>query len=204
MIKGAFSKIMQSKALKTIKPVATAIVIVLILKWTGALSGISYLTSSAILQTGVMDASVNSSADLKDKPFDYNFLVYDLQGKPVDFQSFKGKTIFLNLWATWCGPCRVEMPSIQELYNKVDTSKVVFVMLSLDVEENKDKITRFVADKKYTFPVYRAGDYLPEPIQVTTIPTTFVVSADGMIVSKKVGAANYDTTKFLKFLNGEK
>lgn len=195
---------MQSKAVRTLKPLLSALAIVLILKWTGALSGISYLTTSAIMQTGIMNASADTSLALKDKEFDYNFSVFDLEGNTIDFKTFKGKTIFLNLWATWCGPCRVEMPSIQELYTKVDTSKVVFVMLSIDVRENSSKISKFVEEKKYTFPVYRAGDYLPEVLQVNTIPTTFVVSADGKILSKKVGAANYDTTKFLKFLQGEK
>jgi len=206
MNKRFFHRINQNRVIKAIKPFATALAIVLILRWTGALSGLSYLTTSAVMLTGAMDASPTSSALMadKEKDFDYNFTVYDLNDKPVEFQQFKGKTIFLNMWATWCGPCRVEMPSIQQLYSKVDTSKVVFVMLSLDVPQHKDKVSKFIADKQYTFPVYIAGDYMPEVLQqVGTIPTTFVISAEGKIVIKKVGTANYDTEKFRKFLNGE-
>ena len=113
---------------------------------------------------------------------------------------FKGKTIFLNLWATWCGPCRIEMPSIQKLYDKVDHDKIAFVMLSLDRAEDKEKVEKFVTDKKHNFPVYRPAGALPELLNVPSIPTTFVITPDGKVASKKVGTANYDTEEFKKFL----
>lgn len=201
-MKKILNRINQNRVFNAIKPVVSIIILVLILRWTGAISGISYLTQSAMMETGIMDAAPEDGMPGVNTEFDYNFTVYDVDDQAVNFESFKGKTIFLNLWATWCGPCRVEMPSIQKLYEKVDTSKVVFVMLSLDVKENKTKVTRFIEDKKYTFPVYCMGDYLPEVLQrVNSIPTTFVISVDGKILSKKVGAANYDTPKYVEFLN---
>jgi thiol-disulfide isomerase/thioredoxin len=147
-----------------------------------------------------MNASVDTSAPAKS--FNYNFKIKDLQGNVTDFKTFKGKTIFLNIWATWCGPCRIEMPSIQKLYDQVDKDKIVFVMLSIDREDSFEKVVSFVKEKEYTFPVYVPKGYLTDQLQVRTIPTTFVISPDGKIVSQEAGAANYDTEEFKKFLAG--
>lgn len=202
MMRKILNLITQNRVFNAIKPVASVIVLFLILRWTGAISGISYLTQSALMETGVMNAVPEENISGTNTEFDYNFTIYDTNDRLINFESFKGKTIFLNLWATWCGPCRVEMPSIQKLYEKVDTSKVVFVMLSLDVKENRSKVARYIKDKEFTFPVYCIGDYLPEVLQrVNSIPTTFVISADGQILSKKVGAANYNTSKYVEFLS---
>ena len=115
-------------------------------------------------------------------------------------KDLKGKVIFLNLWATWCGPCRLEMPSIQNLYNSVDKDKVAFVMLSLDQENQEGKIIQFIKDKGFTFPVYQPASALPNLLRVTTIPTTFIISPDGKVKSKKTGMANYDTEEMREFL----
>ena len=129
------------------------IVVLLVLRYTGILSGVSIVTGRALMKTGVMDASVDEPAVAK--KFNYNFTIKDMNGKVTDVNEFKGKTIFLNLWATWCGPCRMEMPSIQSLYNQVDKEKIVFIMLSLDKPGDGDKIKGYIKDKEFTFPVPR-------------------------------------------------
>ncbi len=184
---------------KTIKPWAIYIGIFLILRFTGILAGVSYLANVALMETGVMDASVKIEDDLE-KKFNYNFTIKDLNGNKIDVNELKGKTIFLNLWATWCGPCRVEMPSIQNLYNQVDHDKIVFILLSIDHRDALNKVTNFIREKDYTFPVYIPDGHLTPQLQVPSIPTTFVISPEGKIVSKEVGAANYETEKFKKFL----
>ena len=181
-----------------VKPWALFILVFLVLRFTGALSGISYLTSSAIMKTGAMDASPEEPLVLK--KFNYDFSLKDLDGNVVDVNQFKGKTIFLNIWATWCGPCRVEMPSIQKLYEQVDNQKILFIMLAVDRSQDLKKVKDFVADKGYTFPVYTPSGNLPEQLQVGSIPSTFVIGPDGKIESKETGAANYDTPEFKAFL----
>jgi thiol-disulfide isomerase/thioredoxin len=184
----------------TLKPWLVTIAFLLILRYTGALSGISYVTQSAVMETGFMDAT--SEADVtKPEAFNYNFTIKDLKGNVVHVEELKGKVIFLNLWATWCGPCRVEMPSIEALYNSVDKDKVVFLMLSLDTPQNFNKVEKYVDDKGFSFPVYVVDKGLTEQLQVPSIPTTFVIGKDGKIKRKEVGAANYDTPKFKEFLN---
>jgi thiol-disulfide isomerase/thioredoxin len=184
----------------TLKPWLVTIAFVLILKFTGALSGISQATQSVVMKTGLMD--VKSEVNVtRPEAFNYNFTVKDLKGNVVNMEQLKGKVIFLNLWATWCGPCRVEMPSIENLYNSVDKDKVAFVMLSLDTQENFNKVINYVDSKGFSFPVYVIDKGLTEQLQVRSIPTTFVIGKDGNIKRKEVGTANYDTPKFKEFLN---
>jgi len=197
MNKVFFSKTL-AEAWRTLKPWGIIIALFFLLRYTGALSGISYLTNSALLKTGMMD--IQPEAPVIAKKFDYNFSLRDLSGNTIDVSEFKGKTIFLNIWATWCGPCRVEMPSIQSLYSKVNQDNIVFVMLSVDRREDFEKVKNFVNEKNYSFPVYTPAGTLPEQLQVRSIPTTFVINADGKIVSHETGAANYDTPDFQEFL----
>lgn len=196
------NKVFYSKTLaeawRTLKPWGIIIALFFLLRYTGALSGISYLTNSALLKTGMMD--IQPEAPIIAKKFDYNFSLRDLSGNTIDVSEFKGKTIFLNIWATWCGPCRVEMPSIQNLYSKVNQDNIVFVMLSVDRREDLEKVKNFVNEKNYSFPVYTPAGALPEQLQVRSIPTTFVINPDGKIVSHETGAANYDTPDFREFL----
>jgi thiol-disulfide isomerase/thioredoxin len=190
-----------STVLKALKPWVAFILVLLVLRYTGLLSGLSVLTQGALMKTGVMDIRPENNPAAQ--PFNYNFTVRDMEGNEVSMSDFKGKVIFLNLWATWCGPCRAEMPSIQELYNKVDHDKVAFVMLSLDTDANAPKITRYVDEHKFTFPVFRPDGPVPNQLRVSVIPTTFVVGTDGKIKMKKTGAANYATPEFEKFLSEE-
>jgi thiol-disulfide isomerase/thioredoxin len=170
----------------------------LVLRYTGALSGLSVVTSSALMKTGIMNIDVD--ANKAEEPFDYNFTVRDLQGNVVDFNQFKGKTVFLNLWATWCGPCVAELPSIDALYGKMDKDKTVFIVLNWF--EDSKKVAKFIKNKNFTFPVYVVDGDVPKQLNVASIPVTFVISPDGNIATKKVGSANYDTDKFKTYLEG--
>lgn len=184
---------------RAVKPWVIVIGFVIILRFTGVLSGLSMLAQSVIMETGAMNFEPEQS-NVSKGSFDYNFVIKDLKGNTVDFNQFKGKVVFLNLWATWCGPCRVEMPSIQSLYNDVDKEKVAFVMLSLDLQKNHQKVVDYVKNKEFTFPVYVTTGELTDQLRVPSIPTTFIIGKDGKIKSKKVGTANYDTDKFRNYL----
>lgn len=178
-----------------ILPVAILLVVLLI---PPVRESVSSLVQSAIIHSGFADASDSSN---KKNPFDYDFEIRDLSGHTVDFKEFKGKVVFLNLWATWCGPCRNEMPSIQKLYEEVDKTNISFVMLSLDDQAISRKVKSFVEKSGYSFPVYINNGYLTEQLRVPTIPTTFVIDKNGNISLQEVGMRNYNTTKFKKYLN---
>ncbi len=181
---------------KNISTIAFAALLILMV--TGNLGIVTTAAQSILLKTGIM----NANADVVDDTeiFDFNFSVRDIKGNIVSADQFKGKVIFLNLWATWCGPCRAEMPTIQDLYNEVDHEKIVFLMLSLDNIGDEEKVKKFITKKEFTFPVYTRTTSLPELLHVPSIPTTLVVSKGGKVVSRNVGTNNFNTKKFKNFL----
>jgi len=183
----------------SIKPILGVIAVLAILKITGAFSSISYYTNTAIMKTGIMNATPGNNSETAE-PIDYDFKIKTLTGEVIDFNQFKGKVVFINLWATWCGPCRVEMPSIQELYKEINNDKIQFVMLSLDRNEDLKKIIKYVETNSFTFPVYQPKGSLPDLLQVPSIPTTFIIDKNGNVVSKSVGVTNFNTNKFRKYL----
>lgn len=181
-----------------LKSLVSAILIVVVLHFTGLLSAVSGVTQKAVLKTGILDADTDEEVDEED--FDYNFTLKDLKGNKVSFDQYKGKVVFLNLWATWCGPCKAEMPAIQKLYDKAKGKNIEFVMLSIDKAQALPKVEEYVNTNSYTFPVFMPSGFLAEPLQVRSIPTTFVISKEGKIIMKEVGTKNYDTKRFLNFL----
>lgn len=143
----------------------------------------------------------DNSTEEKDLPdFNYDFSIKDLNDHKIPFSEFKGKVIFLNIWATWCGPCRAEMQSIQGLYNQVDHQRIAFVMLSIDDDNSKKKVVDYIQKRNFTFTAYQPSGYLPSLLQVPEIPTTFIISPEGKVVRKEIGGMNYDTAKFRKYL----
>lgn len=181
-----------------LKPLAAAALVITFLQYTGLMSSVSYASQWVLLASGLKNASDETA--LEEVNFDYQFSIKDLEEKKFTFDQFKGKVVFLNLWATWCGPCRAEMANIQALYGKVDHEKIAFVMLSIDRDSDKRKVVNYLRDKQFTFPVYMPSGYLPGQLKVPAIPTTFIISKDGKIARKEVGAMNYDTSKFRKYL----
>ncbi|HZY81048.1 MAG TPA: TlpA disulfide reductase family protein [Cyclobacteriaceae bacterium] len=194
----AKAQIILKKLFQWVKPLITAFIVIALLQVTGLMSSVSSFTQSALLKTGIRNASTKP---LKNpESFDYNFTLRTLNGQRIKFEDFKGKVVFLNLWATWCGPCRSEMPTIQSLYEKVGSDDVVFVILSVDYDKDEPKITPYITRNKYTFPVYRPSGSLTSQLDVPGIPTTLIIDKEGKIVRKEVGATNFDTEKFRKFI----
>lgn len=126
--------------------------------------------------------------------YPHNLPLVTLDGKAVNLSELKGKVVFVNLWASWCPPCRAEMPGIEALYKKMDPSKVAFVMLSLD--DNAAKARRFVQGQGYTFPVYLRTGELPAPFDSNAIPSTVILGPDGQVAARHDGMAEYDTPEF--------
>lgn len=115
------------------------------------------------------------------------------------FADVRGKVVFLNVWATWCNPCVMEMPSIQGLYQKVsDNPKIAVVCVS---NETRAKIRGFLAEKELTLPVYRAPDDIPKALHTDGIPATFILDPTGKIMFQHVGAARWDDDMVVSFLD---
>jgi thiol-disulfide isomerase/thioredoxin len=141
-----------------------------------------------------------STVDLQDQTFNYSFSVKDMDGQVVPFDTYKGKVVFLNLWATWCGPCRKEMPDIQKLYDKIQSEEVAFVMLSIDTEGDEAKVRNYIKRNNFSFPVVMPSGNITSQLNVPSIPTTFIINKEGKIVHHIVGSTNYNTEKYRKML----
>jgi len=186
------------RILGLVKPVLLAGITIYFLQVTGLIGAASFATQWTLLQVGLRDADEEEINE--DISFDYNFTLKDLVGNRVSVEDYRGKVIFLNMWATWCGPCRAEMPGIQKLYEAVDKDKIAFIMLSIDRDRDLPKVTKYIADQGFTFNAFLPSGTLPKLLQVPSIPTTFVISKDGKVVKKEVGSMRYDTRKFQEFL----
>ena len=126
------------------------------------------------------------------------FAITDVNGNVINMNDFKGKKVFVNLWATWCPPCRAEIPSIEKLYNKADKEKVVFVMLSLD--DNFDKAKEFAKSNNLQLPVYYPAQNLPAMFNTDGIPATFIFNENGELIKQNTGMEDYDTDSYLQLL----
>lgn len=172
------------------------------LYFTGAITPIMGGIQSLLLATGIKKPKIEL-VNKENQEFDYRGRFVDMEGNPVDLESYRGKTVFINLWATWCPPCRAEMPHISEMYKKVkDTPELEFLMIALDKDFEKSKI--YISDKGFTFPVVHAAYGLNESLQSEAIPTTLVVNPDGEIIFYQEGMSNFDTEEFRDFLRGTK
>lgn len=139
------------------------------------------------------------SADAETPMPEYN--LYNNKGQIIKLTSLKGKKVFVNFWATWCGPCRREMPSIESLYQKVKSDKVEFVMVALDDDFNKS--INYVGQSKFTFPIYAPATPPPSLFNVQSIPTTFIFNEKGMLHKVIEGSVNYDTPEFINYFKGK-
>ena len=128
------------------------------------------------------------------------FQLINEKGEKLDLRSFAGKKVFVNIWASWCPPCRREMPSIQSLYNKVDASKTAFVMLTVDEEAGAAE--NFVRSNSITAPIYHPAEQLPSLLAVESIPATFIFDEKGKLIRRIDGMHNYDTEEFKNLLSG--
>ncbi|MBR5501624.1 MAG: TlpA family protein disulfide reductase [Oscillospiraceae bacterium] len=114
-----------------------------------------------------------------------DFAVEDMAGNTVRLSDFLGQPVVLNFWASWCGPCKMEMPAFQTLYDEYGDS-VAFLMVNLTDggQETRDTAKAFVAQSGYTFPVYLDTAYEAAiAYGVSAIPVTYFISADGQLMA---------------------
>ena len=127
------------------------------------------------------------------------FSFQDEKGNIISSNDLKGKVVFINFWATWCPPCRAEMPSLNEMYNKLkDDDRYVFLFVNED--EDPAKATAYLQKNNFSMPVITRAGQIPPQVFSGTLPTTVVLNKDGRIVMKKEGLANYNKDDFLKQL----
>ncbi len=136
-------------------------------------------------------------------PLAPDFALSDLNGNTIALEDYKGKIVFLNFWATWCPPCRAEIPDFIEIYDKYKEQGLEIIGISLD-RMSEAKLKQWVKKNKINYPIIMAtpdlvNDYQPGQF----IPSTILIDAQGRIRHKHVGVLNKTTMEkyFMGFLN---
>ncbi|MCR1874503.1 redoxin family protein [Paraclostridium bifermentans] len=146
----------------------------------------------------------NENKDKDDnKIMSIDFNLYDQYGKEHKLSEYRGKTVFLNFWATWCPPCRGEMPHIEDLYKEYNKNQDEVVILgvaspNLGNEGSEEDIKAFLNQNKYNFPVVMDKDgALAYQYGISAFPTTFIIDKDGYVTQYVPGAMDKETMKSL-------
>lgn len=158
-----------------------------------ALGGAGFFVSEGLHAAGEADerlaATLLEVVPRSGAPIDFE--LKDMSGRPVKLSSFRGKTVFLNFWATWCPPCVEEMPSMRRLYaNLADHPDFVFLAVSTD--EGWDEVRAFFEKEPAPFPVLLdAGGTVARAYGTTKFPETYVIR-DGKLLGHIIGPRDWD------------
>ncbi len=129
------------------------------------------------------------------------FKFTDAKGKELTLADFKGKTVLLNLWATWCGPCREEMPGLDRLQAEMGSDNFEVVALSLDrggIKASQRFLDQIKVKSLATY--VDATGKASKPLRVIGMPTTLLIDADGREVGRLVGPADWDSSAAKKLI----
>jgi len=130
---------------------------------------------SAIISLFILTGCKSSYGDFK---------LMDLDGNEMSLSDFAGKIVVLNFWATWCSPCRVEIPYFIEVYNKYKDKGVQFIGVS---NEDASTLRSFAEDYNINYPILIDNAGVIEEWGIRAIPTTFILNKDGKVIFKNIG-----------------
>ncbi len=133
---------------------------------------------------------------LAEKPGAPDFELTDIDGNIHRLADYRGKVLIVNFWATWCPPCREEMPSMQRAWEKLQQESIL--MLAINVGEDEDTIFQFTANYPVDFPLLMDRDSkIIGAWPVRGLPTTFVVDPQGRLVYRAIGGREWDDPEIL-------
>lgn len=128
-----------------------------------------------------------------------DFTLKTLKGETVSLKDYRGRLIFLNFWATWCGPCRAEMPSMQRLWEEFKEED--FVILAINIQEESKLVSSFMNERGLSFPVLLdEKGKVARTYGIRGIPTTFFLNPEGEIIGKAVGARDWDSEESFQLI----
>lgn len=156
------------------------------------------LLSSNLFAETVRDQLLKLGFGVVDEKFlAPDFKLKNLDGKNTRLRSYKGNLIFLNFWATWCGPCRAEMPSMQTLYSELQEEGLVIV--AVNRQEGARIVKSFINAYELTFPVLldTTGQVSVRYGAASIVPLTYLLDRDMNIIARVMGAREWDTPEML-------
>jgi len=155
-----------------------------------AAAGLAVATINGVNGAAWQPGEAIGACDPNAKPANLNFTLKDIGGRDVKLSSFKGKVILLNFWATWCGPCKVEIPWFNEFHQKYKDRGLV--VLGISADDTVEQLKPFVAEHRMMYPVLvgKGRDDVQEALgPVWGLPTTLMISRDGKVCHTHMGLA---------------
>ena len=144
--------------------------------------------------------AIASKAPQVRKPFPVDFTLPDLQGNSIRFSDFRGQVVFVNFWATWCYPCRAEMPSMEALYQSYRHKGFTILAISSDLQSS-EAVAPFVRAYNLTFPVLLDPDnVVGTRLQVRGIPTSYLLDKQGHLTGMELGAKNWHSANMRQLI----
>lgn len=147
------------------------------------------LMKIGLFQPKVSDGVPNSVESLDNVQFK------DQSGKQVNLGDLKGKVVFINFWATWCPPCKAELPAINDLYSQYKDNKNI-VFLIVDIDNKIENSSKYIQDNKMQLPVSVADSEIPKSLLGNSVPTTVLLDKSGAIAFRHEGMADYNSAEF--------
>ena len=127
-------------------------------------------------------------------PIPVEVTLQDLNGKQVSLSDLEGKVLFLNFWATWCPPCREEMPAMQKLHNRLKDKD--FLMVAIDLQEPASQVKKYLKEYQFTFmSLLDSKGEMGLLFGIRSIPTTLILDKQGMIIGAAIGARDWASKK---------
>ncbi len=154
------------------------------------------LSAAFALNAVVAEQQAQLLHEIPERPVAPDFSIEDLDGVVHTLSAYRGKVVILNFWATWCPPCREEMPSMERAWQKLRHEDVV--MLAVNVGEDEDSVFEFTASYPVEFPLLldRESAVIGNwPVRV--LPTTFVIDPQGKIVYRAIGGRDWSAPEML-------
>lgn len=134
---------------------------------------------------------------LEKTPLAPDFVLKDVDGKSHKLSDYRGKVVMINFWASWCPPCRFELPSMERAYNKLKQHGVEF--LAINLGEDADTIFTFTADYPVSFPLLMDIDSsVSDKYPVIGLPTSYFVSPEGRLIYRAIGSREWDEKAILE------
>ena len=175
------------------KKLILGVIITAMVGWTVYDSFFSKQETAQETEISDSDAAQTETTGLAVGDLAPDFELMTIDGEAVNLSDYRGQRVFVNFWATWCPPCRAEMPDMQQLYEEQDVPVEILAINLTPTEQNEENIVDFVADFGLTFPILMdINSEVAEGYKVKAYPTSYMIDSEGRISFIAPGAMNHD------------